>query len=255
MYPRARTGNLFVEFLTTIAVCDVSDAREDRRRARRRPHQEISRARSQRPFQTDPIPTGFLVIDGQLINSPYQVEWDGKALHINGTVLEHPSGYRMAQRICDVLKQADIEIICSGTAHSIPISSDEGDAFLRWVAGPEKSESDLGSVLIALKNDFDTKLLRSQLLSLFASSDSIARVQESLSIIDNIYRANVAANQAVTRLQKLSYPLTMLGMVLTVIAFRHLLSHRPAQTASWWMCLVCTVLTFRWLTFNSLMMG
>ncbi len=30
--------------------------------------------------------------------------------------------------------------------------------------------------------------------------------------------------------------------------------YRGAQVASWWMCLVCTVLTFRWLTYNSMFM-
>jgi len=28
--------------------------------------------------------------------------------------------------------------------------------------------------------------------------------------------------------------------------------HSRAQLASWWMCLVCTMLTFRWLMFNSM---
>lgn len=31
--------------------------------------------------------------------------------------------------------------------------------------------------------------------------------------------------------------------------------YRGAQLASWWMCLLCTVLTFRWLTYNSMFMG
>lgn len=30
--------------------------------------------------------------------------------------------------------------------------------------------------------------------------------------------------------------------------------YRGAQVASWWMCLLCTVLTFRWLTYNSMFM-
>ena len=30
--------------------------------------------------------------------------------------------------------------------------------------------------------------------------------------------------------------------------------YRGAQLASWWMCLLCTVLTFRWLTYNSMFM-
>lgn len=28
--------------------------------------------------------------------------------------------------------------------------------------------------------------------------------------------------------------------------------HATARTAAWWLCLVCTVLTFRWLVANSL---
>ena len=31
--------------------------------------------------------------------------------------------------------------------------------------------------------------------------------------------------------------------------------HYPARLASWWLCLLCTILTFRWLTFNALFIG
>jgi hypothetical protein len=31
--------------------------------------------------------------------------------------------------------------------------------------------------------------------------------------------------------------------------------YRGAQVVSWWMCMVCTVLTYRWVTFNSLFIG
>ncbi|MAD80735.1 MAG: hypothetical protein CMJ50_07825 [Planctomycetaceae bacterium] len=31
--------------------------------------------------------------------------------------------------------------------------------------------------------------------------------------------------------------------------------YRGAQLASWWLCLVCTIVTFRWLTYNSLYLG
>ncbi|MFG0332012.1 MAG: DUF5658 family protein, partial [Maioricimonas sp. JB049] len=34
-----------------------------------------------------------------------------------------------------------------------------------------------------------------------------------------------------------------------LVAMRH---YRRAQTATWWLCLVCTLLLFRWLTFSSM---
>jgi hypothetical protein len=37
-----------------------------------------------------------------------------------------------------------------------------------------------------------------------------------------------------------------------LVKLRH---YRGAQIASWWLCLVCTILTFRWLTFNSLFLA
>jgi hypothetical protein len=42
---------------------------------------------------------------------------------------------------------------------------------------------------------------------------------------------------------------SLLGACLILLLLRR---YRGAQVASWWLCLVCTVLSFRWLTFNSL---
>jgi hypothetical protein len=42
---------------------------------------------------------------------------------------------------------------------------------------------------------------------------------------------------------------SLLAACLILVSLRR---YRGAQIASWWMCLACTVLTFRWLTYNSL---
>ena len=42
---------------------------------------------------------------------------------------------------------------------------------------------------------------------------------------------------------------TLLGASAILVSLRR---YRGAQIASWWLCLVCTVLAFRWLTYNSM---
>ncbi|MHB8902627.1 MAG: DUF5658 family protein [Thermoguttaceae bacterium] len=45
---------------------------------------------------------------------------------------------------------------------------------------------------------------------------------------------------------------TLLGACGILYGLRR---YRGAQVAAWWMCLLCTVLTFRWLTYNSMFMS
>lgn len=57
-----------------------------------------------------------------------------------------------------------------------------------------------------------------------------------------------------------SNPMLLVGFKLTTllsacIILYALRRYRGAQVAAWWMCLLCTVLTFRWLTYNSMFMS
>jgi hypothetical protein len=45
---------------------------------------------------------------------------------------------------------------------------------------------------------------------------------------------------------------SLLGSCFILVILRR---YRGAQVASWWLCLVCTVLAFRWLTYNSMFLG
>jgi hypothetical protein len=42
---------------------------------------------------------------------------------------------------------------------------------------------------------------------------------------------------------------TLLGACLILLALRR---YRAAQIAAWWLCLICTIVTFRWLTYNAM---
>jgi hypothetical protein len=84
----------------------------------------------------------------------------------------------------------------------------------------------------------------------------------SLGVFDLIL--TLAAQQAGTLLelnplgsQFISSPFALAAFKLTSLTIVCLIllrlrSFRGAQIASWWMCMICTVLMFRWVTFNSL---
>jgi hypothetical protein len=58
--------------------------------------------------------------------------------------------------------------------------------------------------------------------------------------------SQLLANPAMLAVFKLS---TLAMVCLILLSLR---GYRGAQIASWWICLLCTILTYRWLTFNSL---
>ncbi len=47
----------------------------------------------------------------------------------------------------------------------------------------------------------------------------------------------------------------MTSLLMACAILYTLRRYRGAQTAAWWMCLLCTVLTFRWLTYSSMFMS
>jgi hypothetical protein len=62
----------------------------------------------------------------------------------------------------------------------------------------------------------------------------------------NPFGSQLVSTPATLAIFKLS-TLAAVGVILFSLR-----RYRGAQVASWWMCLVCTILTFRWVTFNSL---
>jgi hypothetical protein len=212
-------------------------------------------------------------------------------------------------------------------------------AFLRVVANPDLESKAFQEVLDELQHDEDRELWINWLRGYRAPDDLLQRATAVVHRADAAEASNLAQVAAVRRIDKFSYPLTVLGMALAVLASGHLLKsvpsrlredapeaskqmratilsatlvlflsaldlawtilaaqagqmrelnplgdgliddpyrliafkssatllscgllialrhHHIARLAAWWLCLVCTILTFRWLAFNSMFLG
>ncbi len=91
-------------------------------------------------------------------------------------------------------------------------------------------------VLLALLNGFDLAL-------------TLVAQQAGGFMELNPLGAKLAAHPAYLAAFKLT---ALLGSCLILMMLR---KYRGAQTASWWLCLLCTILTFRWLTYNSMFLS
>ena len=49
--------------------------------------------------------------------------------------------------------------------------------------------------------------------------------------------------------------LKITSLLVACLILVMLRKYRGAQVASWWLCLACTILTFRWLTYNSMFLS
>jgi hypothetical protein len=212
---------------------------------------------------------------------------------------------------------------------------------LRIFAGLDQDSSSLANVLAALPREADADFWKTWLTTYEPPPQLVARAKEKCETSEAVETANHEQLAAVRRLDTYSYPLSVFGMVLAVLASGHLLKsvptsdakssveeprphlvrfvimaaglvflmssldlawtllaaqagqmrelnplgqnliddpaslvafklsatlvscgllvalrrHHAAQLASWWLCLVCTMLTFRWLLFNSMFLG
>lgn len=318
-----------------------AQAQDAEERRDRRVDKKQSRERVLEPYQLDPLETGFVIVDGQFVEPPYQIEWDGNQLTLNGFAVSGRRGYRQGGEAWSDLEGDAVLVIDDGKLISYLVPSDERIAVIAHIASQNEDLSEFQPLVDSLDSFPFVEDLLQRWERMDVSGESSQRAMDALLLVKEAEERNMLEVKAISRLNRFGYPLTMAGMVLAVVAFGHLLSNRPegfsvsaapnptpqamkavshsilyvvllstldlvwtvlawqagqmtemnpiasqfihdpqqlvafksaatflgagillvlrqhrsAQTASWWLCLVCTVLTFRWLTFNSMMMG
>jgi hypothetical protein len=354
--------------LLTALVCPVASADQsgDQLPASPPPSQRASES----------IDNGYVFIEGQYLSAPYVVAESDEGVAINGVLLKSelprlsgsgrfgPPGWRgrgpaasfsgpSAGRMgfgpgsgSFVSGQARIVYRLKSDATLVAfegrplVTLDWSFPLLCYLAEREDHPDAFQQVLDSLPSDEDRFLWTSWLNDYRPPEDLLQRATAVVQIADAADKANQAQIDAVRRIDRYSYPLTVLGMVLAVLASGHLLHWLPARTepgtdgpqpkllraaaisvalvlllsafdlawtllaaqagqirelnplgsamldepgrliafkssatfvscglllalrrfhiarlASWWLCLVLTILTFRWLAFNSLFLG
>lgn len=306
---------------------------------------------------------GFVFIDGEYLPPPYKIEYVEGKLRVNDRELTcqpprafggrgfGPGGFggrgggeptwrfsvsEMATQLgnqCVVLSFKDQPYVVLDTATS-------NDLLLALTPTKGRSMRQL-DIMSRLPEDFNKKVWDEWIGGFQPPDDLCKRAESVVSSFEKTQREAQAEIRATQWMNRLSYPLTMAGMVLTVLSIGHLLGGRPhankptfgldatpemmhalnwslffaaafssidliwtilaananqmrelnpigshlienprhlagfkvgvtfsclavlwllrkhkrAQIAAWWICLILTLVTIRWLTFNSLMVS
>jgi hypothetical protein len=305
-------------------------------------------------------PDGFAFIAGQYVAPPYIVRRTEDAIYINDQKVSSfaPVEPRRSRRgrswqmrddnyvssaryVADILDQDYVVVSLPG--QPLAIIADMGARYdlLRQLAHlPSKSITGV-SLIDQFSGGVDQAVVDQWIRNYQPTPEFIARAQEVMREYEDSDAQAQAEVSATHRLNRFSYPLSVFGMIMTVLATGHLLSHRPpttktptqtdaspetmkvvvwslalvallsaldlawtilaaqagqmrelnpfgahliqdpakliffkfaiiggavgllyalrryshAQAGAWWAVLICTLLTVRWLTFNSLFMA
>ena len=309
-----------------------------------------------RPVQG--IDDGYLFLNGTYHEPPFTLELVDEQLHLNGeetgigeeqlsqrTAHEgaamwrrdsfgggfHSHGFRM---IADKLRGDEIVALWSDQPPLTASVYDGEIEILKGIADAAFREQLLTqSDWAFLSSSQDPKRWKAFLAELEPSPGLVSRAAAKVTEVETVVQMNESQLRAMDRLNQWQYPLSILGMVLVVAAFGHLLSsaprrgealpsthrtlyysialvlalsaldfawtllssqagqmrelnplarglidqpmhllafkltlttsaigiilllrrYRPAQVGAWWACLICTLLTVRWLVLDSLM--
>jgi len=312
--------------------------------------------RPDRPVQG--IDAGYLFLNGEYIEPPLTLELVDEQLHLNGeetgiaaeqlslrTTHEgaamwrrEPFGSGYASNglriVADKLRGDELVALWTEQPPLTASVYDGGIEILKGVADTSFREELLTqSDWAFLSSSQDPRRWKAFLTDLDPSAALASRAAAKVAEIEQVIEENEAQMRAMNRLNQWQYPLSILGMVLVVAAFGHLLSsaprrgeplpstqrtlycsialvlalsaldfawtllssqagqmrelnplarglidqpmhllafkltlttaaigiilllrrYRPAQIGAWWACLICTLLTVRWLVLDSLM--
>jgi hypothetical protein len=230
---------------------NVSHSQDFSPRAPRQPsEQRVPRgegANAEKAFQNSASENGYVFIEGQYIPPPYVVRVVDDKLLINDRAIDsslvqaEPDEDRRwpGRGVVDVDKETlaqqlfsqlyDHGIIVAFAQHPL-IRLDQWNGYLLLkviMDDGDQENAELQELLKTIPRQAERTALENWLSGFQPSPALRQRAEAAISQYDSIAVENAAAIWATRRLHAFSYPLTVLGMVLTVLAMGHLMLNRP----------------------------
>lgn len=190
------------------------------------------------------IDVGYVFIDGQYISPPYRLQVSGSEVSINETSFElsgledglsnggrrggnpYDRGRRTQQELRDTLEN-DGSLVCFAGEPLQVLQGISSYELLRVLVKPESRDAFRQGERKCIPDGADEPSW-SKWIGGFKCPEELRQRSESfLAKIDQVKRTNDAHLSARRMLDSSAYPLTILGMLLVVMAFGHLLSFKP----------------------------
>ena len=230
---------------------------ENAARAERAPDNSGPSDRTTPRYQQHSIEGGYLFLDGKYIAPPYEIEVGHGEMWVNGTDItkyfpksEAPryqpfgrmgnrpwsgrgpfsGGPRLSRSLENALEGEGVAIL--NTSQSpILLTQNDADEFLSLLADQESWQAEMESTLTRIPPQPQKDQFVAWLKTYEASAPLRERIEQRLHEKQTANDTYLSEREAVRRLDQWGYPLTLLGMVLVVAAFGHLLSRRPETEA------------------------
>ena len=239
-----RVGVLLLLFVMQMG--SISIAQEADRSHRRGHNSERGGRRGGRSDESDSmIDTGYVFIDGQYIRPPYHIRHSDTEVSINESTFElsvfdgwmnekkrrnggsDDRGRRVHRNVRDMLEGDGSLVLFDGHAFQAFHGISESYDLLNVLVNAESREAFENGEREWLPTGVDQQLWVRWISEFKCPEELRERAESFLTRIEELESTNDAQQSARRMLESSAYPLTVVGMLLVVVAFGHLLSLSP----------------------------
>ena len=226
-----------------------------------------SAARTPVTKQLDKESQGYLFVDGQYVAPPFEFRTDERGVLINDVFIDFTSlglteqdffkwemvpetsppddGRDLEVRfrrkpvqpqyplrnVEPYLETRNVVVVNSGSAPTVLTEGVAGYEFLKLIATADRRMNVAVADLEKFGN-IDRPQWCQWIQTFQPSDDLMRRVEEEIQRVEVLRAENLRVIKANDRLNASSYPLTVVGMILVVCAFGHLINHKPPASGN-----------------------